>query len=119
MSSWYAVKVEISFDDNRFEEDCNNHRSLVRGYGDRMARVIRRRLDDLDAAETLEDMRNIAGRCHELLGDRTGQLSLDLVHPQRLIFVPEGEPIPRKPDGGLDWTQIRSVRILGIEDTHE
>jgi proteic killer suppression protein len=65
-------------------------------------------------------MRNIAGRCHELVGDRAGQLSLDLVHPQRLIFVSEGEPIPRKPDGGLDclW-QIRSVKILGIEDTHE
>jgi plasmid maintenance system killer protein len=84
-----------------------------------MARVIRRRLDDLDAAETLEDMRNIAGRCHELLGDRAGQLSLDLAHPQRLIFVPQGERVLRKADGGLDWTQIRSVRILGIEDTHE
>lgn len=119
MSSWYAVNVDISFCDNRFEQDCNNHRALVRRYGDRTARVIRRRLDDLDAAETLEDMRNLAGRCHELLGDRAGQLSLDLVHPERLIFVPDGDPIPRKPDGGLDWTQIRSVRILGIEDTHE
>lgn len=119
MPSWYAVKVDICFDDTRFEQNCNNHRALVRRYGDRMARVIRTRLDDLDAAENLEDMRNIAGRCHELVGDRAGQLSVDLVHPQRLIFTPEGEPIPRKPDGGLDWTQIRYVRILGIEDTHE
>ena len=118
MSSWYAQKVDISFEDNRFEQDCNNHRSLVRRYGDRMARVIRRRLDDLDAAETLEEMRNLAGRCHELIGDRAGQISLDLVHPERLIFVPAEDPLPTKPDGGLDWTQVRSVQIIGIEDTH-
>jgi plasmid maintenance system killer protein len=84
-----------------------------------MARVIRRRLDDLDAAETLEDMRNLAGRCHELTGDRAGQLSLDLAHPRRLIFIPNDYPVPTKPDDGLDWKQIRSVRILEIEDTHE
>lgn len=119
MSSWYAIGVDIYFNDSDLEADCNTHRALVRKYGDRMAAVIRRRLDDLDAAECLDDMRNLPGRCHELRGNRAGQLSLDLVHPRRLIFVPPDDPIPRKPDGGLDWPNIKSVLILGIEDTHE
>jgi plasmid maintenance system killer protein len=84
-----------------------------------MASVLRRRLDDLDAADTLDDMRHLPGRCHELRHDRAGQLSLDLVHPQRLIFVPIDDPVPLKPDGGLDWQQVKSIRILGIQDTHE
>lgn len=84
-----------------------------------MAGVIRRRLDDLDAANSLEEMRNLPGRCHELKGDRACQLSIDLVHPQRLIFVPLENPFPTKPDGGMDWTQVKSILVMGIEDTHE
>jgi len=57
-------------------------------------------------------------RCHELKGDRTGQLSLDLDHPYRLIIEPAHDPIPRKPDGGLDWNKVTAVMIVGVEDTH-
>ncbi len=64
-------------------------------------------------------MRNLPGRCHELVQDRAGQLSLDLDHPYRLIFAPANEPLPTKPDGGIDWTQVTAVNILGVEDTHE
>jgi len=64
-------------------------------------------------------MRNLPGRCHELLHDRALQLSIDLDHPYRLIFEPADEPIPTKPDGGIDWNKVTALRILGIEDTHE
>jgi len=29
------------------------------------------------------------------------------------------DPWPQKPDGGLDWTKVSSVTIIGIEDTHD
>ena len=73
-----------------------------------MARRVGLRLDDLAAAETLEIVRVLPGRCHELHGDLDGVLSLDLDHPYRLLFEPT-EPPPRLPDGGLDQA----------EDTHE
>jgi plasmid maintenance system killer protein len=111
--------VDIYFDNQKLQADSNNQRALIKKYGEQEAKVIRRRLDDLDAASTLEDMRRLPGRCHELHGNRSGQLSLDLVHPRRLVFVPFDKPVPRKPDGGLDWAQIKSVLILGIEDTHD
>ena len=84
-----------------------------------MAKVIRRRLDDLDASLSLQDFRTLPGRCHELIGDRAGQLSLDLVHPQRLIFTAQNKSEALKDDGGLDWSKVTAVLILGIEDTHE
>lgn len=92
---------------------------LVRKHGSLRAKRIGQRLDDLRAANVLEEMRSIPGRCHELKGTRSGQLSLDLDHPYRLIFEPANHPVPRKDDGGLDWTRITTVKILGVEDTHE
>ena len=50
------------------------------------------------------------GRLHELKGDRKGQYSLDLVHPYRLLFT--AEPVQ-------NWSEITTVTIIGIVDTHE
>lgn len=76
-------------------------------------------MDDLHAAETLADFRTLPqARCHELKGDRSGQLSLKLKHPYRLIITPAHDLVPRKEDGGLDWTQVTAVYILGVEDYH-
>lgn len=47
-----------------------------------------------------------------------GQLAVDLKHPQRLIFQPDDDPVPRKADGGLDWSLVTRVMILEIVDYH-
>ena len=36
----------------------------------------------------------------------------------RLIFMPFHDPIPTKADGGLDWTAVTAVVIVGVEDYH-
>ncbi|NJO51352.1 MAG: killer suppression protein [Leptolyngbyaceae cyanobacterium RM2_2_4] len=111
--------MDIVSKSSKFASECNNQRLLEKRHGKDRAKRIKRRLDDLRAADVLDDMRSVPGRCHELLHDRAGQLSLDLDHPYRLIFEPADEPIPTKLDGGLDWTKVTAVRILGVEDTHE
>lgn len=110
--------LDISFRSRQLRKDCNDPRRLVSRYGADAAAVISRRLDDFSAANTLEDLRNLPGRLHPLVGDRAGQLSLDLRGPYRLILVPAHDPSPQKPDGGLDWAQVTAVEIIGIEDTH-
>lgn len=99
--------------------DWNDDARLVRRHNLQRAKLIRRRLDDLAAVPTLDTMHLLPGRCHELKGDRDGQLSLDLDGPFRLLFKPTGQPLPRKPDGGLDWKQVNSITLLGVVDTHE
>jgi len=111
--------MDIVFKNKKIDKLCNNQKLLVKEFGADKAKRIRRRLDDLRAVAVLEDMRNFPGRCHELLYARSGQLSLDLDHPYRLIFEPSHDPLPKKPDGGLDWTKISSVTIIGVEDTHD
>ena len=76
------------------------------------------RLSDLEAVSQLDELRALPGRCHELRGERAGQLALELAGGKRLVFEPANQPAPRKNDGGLDWTRVDSVRLLEISDYH-
>lgn len=89
-----------------------------RTYGAEQAKRIRLRLNDLDAAETLEVMRTVGGQCHELTGDRTGQLAVHLNGNYRLIFEPADDPPAVKKDGGIAWPSVRAIRILEVVDYH-
>ena len=111
--------MQILFSKDKLRRICNSERELRKEFGSSCARIIRRRLDDLYAADSLETMSNLPGRCHELTGDRKGQLSLDLEQPLRLIFAPANNPLPVKKDGGLLWAEVTSIQIFEVVDTHE
>lgn len=111
--------MDIQFKTEKLAKECNTAKQLVRAHGDVRAKLIRRRLDALRAAVVLDDLRNTPGRLHELKGDRKGQFSFDLDGPYRLLFTPNHNPVPARPEGGIDWTRITAVMILGVEDTHE
>ena len=109
--------LEVLFDDADLAETFRNVRELRKKHGAVRAKKIQQRLKDIEEADTLATMRSAPGRCHELRGDRAGQLSLDLDHPYRLLFRPASNPDPG-PGGGLDWSAVRAVVVIGIEDTH-
>lgn len=111
--------MQILFSSGEDSDDWNDSRRLVRRHSTHRAKLIRRRLDDMRAAQTLDVMRNLPGRCHELRGNRAGQLSIDLDGPYRLLFEVGDNPVPLKPDGGLDWTKVTTIVVLGVENTHE
>ncbi len=111
--------MDIFFSDEDDQRLCADPKLMKKKLGASSAKKLQRRLDDLDAVQNLEDMSHLPGRCHELSGDRKGQLALDLDHPYRLIFQPEEQPPPTKPDGGLDRTKVEAIRILFVgEDYH-
>ncbi|MFZ2488409.1 MAG: killer suppression protein [Anaerolineae bacterium] len=110
--------MDIAFGSTKLQKTLNTQALLVKAHGPKRAQRIRQRLDDMAAAGCLQEMERLPGRCHELKGNRAGQLALDLDHPYRLIFKPDHDPVPIKSDGGLDWQAVTSVVILGIEDYH-
>ena len=110
--------MEVTFDDADLAKLVQNARELQKKLGALRAKKIQQRLAQLVAAETLAIMRSGPGHCHELIGDRAGQLSLDLDQPYRLLFRPAGESAPG-PGGGLDWSAVRAVVVIGVEDTHK
>ena len=77
------------------------------------------RLTQLRAASTLAELMKLRqGRCHFLVGDRKGQLAVDLEAPKRLVFEPAHDVVPRKENGGVDTDRVTRVRITEIVDYH-
>lgn len=110
--------MNIEFKTNKLAKLCSSEQAIKAEWGVAMAQKIKTRIHDLEAANTLEEVRCLPGRCHELTGNRSGQLAMDLVQPHRLVFVPNHDPPPRKPDKGLDWKKITNILIVEICDYH-
>jgi len=111
--------MEVFFSGSKLQKTCNSAKKLRGSYGPRMVELIQQRLAELTAAETLEDMRTLPGaRGHELTQNLKGYLAVDLVHPDRLAFRPANSPLPKKPDGGLDWSKVTQIEVVGIGDYH-
>src|SRR5262245_44752823 len=111
--------MEVQFSTRKMQRDCSAEREMIRRWGTALAKKLRQRLMELSAAQTLADMSRLPpARCHELTLDRKGQLSVDVAHPYRLIFVPDHDPVPLKPDGGLDWAGVTKILIVEVVDTH-
>ena len=84
-----------------------------------MARVIMMRMAVLRAARNLGLVPSTPpDRRHQLVGDRDEQFAVDLVHPYRLVFEANHEPLPRKDDGGIDTEQVTVITVLDVVDYH-
>ena len=112
--------MELTFRNAKLARLCASRDRMIRDLGVPMARRLGARLQELEAADTLADMRFLPQvRVYELRGDRDEQISLDLVHPMRLILEVADDPTPRMSEGGLDWAAIKSVVVVELTDTHE
>jgi plasmid maintenance system killer protein len=112
--------MHITFRNRKLEKRLTTARFLIALHGTRRAALIQQRLSEIEAAPNLAVLRLLPRpRCHELKGDRKGQLSVDLDHPCRLLFTPDHDPVPQAAAGGMDWNAITRVRIEEVVDTHE
>ncbi len=109
--------MDIVFKNEKIKRIFNTDKLLQKNYGYEQAKVIGKRLYELRAANNLEIMRYLPGRCHELKGARAGQISIDLRGPYRLIFEPLMQADNK--DDPLDWNKITCIKILSVEDTHD
>ncbi|MBN8461148.1 MAG: killer suppression protein [Verrucomicrobia bacterium] len=109
----------LFFRTTKLQKVCNSHKEMQKTYGAARAKKLQQRLMELRAADHLGQISRIPPpRCHEMIGDRQGQLSVDLDHPYRLFFIPANDPVPLKEDGGLDWAAVTEIEIIGIADPH-
>lgn len=112
------MPIDVFFPNAKFAKTCATRATMVTRYGPARADKLGRRLGQLYASDTLEDLRHAPGHWHELRADRAGVVSADLDHPYRLLFRPNHEP-PTIDHGRLDWSAVTSVVIIEIADTHE
>lgn len=111
--------MDIGFRTRKLEKTFNSAHALQKAYGARMAKAIMNRLAVLNAARTLALVPTTPpDRRHQLRGDRDEQFAVDLIHPHRLVFEPNHQPLPRKDDGGIDTEQVTAITIIEVIDYH-
>jgi plasmid maintenance system killer protein len=111
--------MDVFFRTKKLQKTCSSGKEMLKTYGAARTRKLQQRLMELRAADDLSQIARVPPpRCHELKNDRKGQLSVDLDHPYRLIFIPANDPIPRLDDDGLDWSKVTEVEIVEIADPH-
>lgn len=112
--------MEIWFKNKKLRKQLTTEKVMVATHGPKRAKLLRQRLSEIEASQNLEVLGRLPGaRSHPLKENRRGQFSVDLDHPYRLIFVPDHDPIPELPSGGIDLRTITKVVIIEIADTHE
>jgi proteic killer suppression protein len=110
----------LFFRTKKLQKTCNSSKEMQRSFGVIRAKKLQQRLMELQAADHLGQIPRVPPpRCHEMTGDRQGQLSVDLDHPYRLFFIPANDPVPLKEeDQGLDWSAVTEIEIIEIADPH-
>ncbi len=107
--------VKLAFAKKSLRTLCEKEATGVRVLGDRVARKLRARLADLDAAESMKDL--VAGRPQEL--DILGQVRLQVTPEVALILTANHELIPTLSNGKVDWGKVTRVKIIRVEGIDE
>jgi len=111
--------MKIYFKNNQLAKVCASEKASQKKWGSEITKKLYQRLAEFHAANNLEEICFLpAARCHQLKGKRSGQFAVDLKHPYRLIFEPANDPIPLKPDGGIDRKRVTAICIIGVVDYH-
>ncbi len=111
--------MRIFFKSRKLQKICSESAKSRKQLGARCAQKLQQRMMELKAAGTLADISHLPPpRCHELSGNRAGQVSVDIEHPYRLLFIVANDPPPEMESGGLDWNGVTEIEIIGIVDTH-
>ncbi|MBB5324870.1 proteic killer suppression protein [Anoxybacillus tepidamans] len=106
--------MDISFKNKKMEKVLNSNSAMQKEYG-QLTRKIQQRLAELRAAPCLNDISHLPPpRLHQLEGERDEQFAVDVKHPFRIVFVPNHDPIPRKPDGGIDRSMVTAIKIIEV-----
>lgn len=92
-------------------------KKAVQVLGTESARKLQRRLSELKAARSVQELP--AGRPHPYTGKGERRFSLDLAGGARLLFIPTEDPPPRTIDGGIDWAVVTDVTIVFLGDNHD
>lgn len=111
--------MDIFFHTKKLQKICSEARAMQQELGQPCAKKLKQRMMELKAATVLADISHLPPtRLHEHIGSSKGQFSVDLKHPLRLLFIPADDPVPLKPDGGIDLAAVTAIEIIGIVDPH-
>lgn len=103
----------ILFKDEEVRSLALSFEHLVRKYGERKARQMRRRLDELDAAGNLGDVKTIpAMRCRQLK-NQPDLVAICTLPPSKLLLQVDKACLDRNL---LNWQMVTTVKVITLDD---
>ncbi|MDA1036205.1 MAG: hypothetical protein O3B65_04915 [Chloroflexi bacterium] len=81
-----------------------------------MARALRGRLADLDAASSVSDL--AVGHPRQVVG-KIDAMAIDLAEGYQIVFCANHPKRPLTASGDLDWSKVGRVRTLDIVSADE
>ena len=110
--------MKISYKSKKLSKHLTIPKEMLKAFGQR-AKKVNQRMEELKSSDNLSILGCLpAANCHELTGNRKGQLAVSISGNYRLIFEPDHDPVPQKNDGGLDWESVTDIIIIEVEDYH-
>ncbi len=113
--------MQITFATKKLMKQLNESKTMIRAHGSKRSKKLMIVLTSLNAAHNLGIFAppySPPHRCHELVGNLKGLLSVDLDHPYRLLIKSMNNPLPMREEGGLDWSKVTDIEIQRVENTH-
>ena len=113
--------MDIKFVTKKLQKELSEEKSMLKAHGAIRSKKLQLLVTALKGAPSLSIFSppmSPPHRCHELTGNRKGQISFDLDHPYRLIIKIDHSHPPLRIEGGLDWKAVTAIVIYKIEDTH-
>jgi proteic killer suppression protein len=110
--------MKFSFASNKLQRQLSDAKEMARAFGQR-TKALRLRLGVLKQAKCLADVpKGPPDRCHQLTGDRAGRFAVSIKENWRLEFEPDHQPVPLKPEGGINEQEVTAIKFLGVVDYH-
>lgn len=108
----------VTSHNKKLAQYASNYAEALKALGKKRADMLHKRMKAFANADTLEDLKMVAGHFHELVDNRKGQWACDLDQPYRLIFEPHEKPIPTNENGKYIWIEIKEVELIEIINYH-
>jgi hypothetical protein len=103
--------LELAFETKLLREICESEQKARQELGIKVAEALKRRLADLRAATSVEDLPVAKPR------KNSGTCVVDLPQGYRLVFVPNHTKNPMLKPRTVDWARVGRIKILRIENT--
>lgn len=111
--------MELTFADKEFRDLCLNETLAKQTLGKPLAEKLKARLADLAAVSTVSDLFMLPGSPRELANDKRGHMVVDLVNGYMLVFKSGHIKERILTSGDIDWSRVRRIKILGLENGYD
>jgi len=108
--------LELAFSSVQLRIICENESHAKKELGSEVALVLKRRLADLAAAKSIQDL--VVGDLRYLDGLNKNQMTIDLCDGHRLVFSANHPTNLATSTHELNWQKVSRLKLLRIENEH-